>query len=402
MMTGDRDAAVRAAARLLHRRLGIEVPEHRMSVLSSELDHLGGPDGPGAALERLLAGEEAPWDALIDVMTIPETYFFRQFAHFTLLREVAIARHRDGRPCRVLSAGCSSGEEAWSAAAVLASITAHPRDAVVGWDVSERRLRAARRGRYGAWSLRAGLRGHERFFVSADEGQEEVAPALRPLVSFARVNLVGPLPSRERSFDVVMLRNVGIYWSEEVAQGALLALAELVASDGLFMLGPSDPGLPRSSPWEHVIEQGARYYRRAALPAVVAPPRVPANAPSRPAGARPAALQPRERPKRATRPVPARDVFDDVRALADVGRTADALALLDGVSAPSARARLWRGILLLDLQRADEAVRVLRQGVFLEPREATFRQWLAHAYEAAGLAAEAARERRNAQELMAG
>ncbi|MBZ0115620.1 MAG: hypothetical protein K8H88_01405, partial [Sandaracinaceae bacterium] len=94
-------------------------------------------------------------------------------------------------------------------------------------------------------------------------------------------------------------------------------------------------------------------------------------------------------------------VLDDVRALADAGRSLEALALLDSLCDTSARARLWRGILMLDLDRPDDAVQVLRQCVFLEPKEVSFRRWLAHAYEAAGRATDAARESRNAEELAA-
>lgn len=410
--------AVHAAARLLSQWLGIDVPQHRLPALATELAHLGRQSaqsagrqsaqsareggGEEAALERLLARDESAWDSLIDVMTIPETYFFRHFAHFALLHELARKRRAEGRPCRVLSAGCSSGEEVWSAAAVLASTPpAHANDAVVGWDVNERRLSMAKRGRYRDWSMRAGVHGYEHCFVRAD-GEWEVGSALRALVSFRRVNLVGPLPG-DRAFDVVLLRNVGIYWSAEIAERAALALAELVTRDGLFLVGPSDPSLPPSGAWEHVIDRGARYYRRAGSPATPTldlsrpargpqPPRAPLSR----AAPAPPTPSPRE-----TRPAPARDVLDDVRALADAGRSLEALALLDSLCDTSARARLWRGILMLDLDRPDDAVQVLRQCVFLEPKEVSFRRWLAHAYEAAGRATDAARESRNAEELAA-
>lgn len=429
MTTAEHPAHLRAAARTLKQWFGIEVPPYRLSVLANELEHLGGRAGPEAGLERLLAREQSAWDAVLEVMTIPETYLFRHFGHFELLAELAAKRRASGDPCRVLCAGCSTGEEVWSAAAVLAEACA-PRSEVVGWDLSERRLAIALAGRYRDWSVRAGLHGYDSHFRRSGDAWE-IGSSLRSLVSFKRVNLVGSIPPRDARFDVVLFRNVGIYWADTIATAAVSALADLVApEDGLFLIGPSDPGLRAPDTWEHVIERGVRYYRRArAARAEPAPAVAPAR--SRPSSherrarrsarssspaARPAASSPvssarprtmasprRHAPAAASRsPDPTaaeRDPLDDVRALADAGRSRDALAMLDALRDTSVRARLWRGILLLDLEQPREAVIALRQCVLLEPAEVALRRWLAVAYEAAGRSEDAERENRNAQEL---
>lgn len=418
MTNAEHPAYLRAAARALKQWFGIEVPPYRMSVLAGELDRLGGRVGPESAVERLLVREQAAWDAVLDAMTIPETYLFRHFGHFELLRDLATRRKLAGEPCRVLCAGCASGEEVWSAAAVLADVSPHV-SSVVGWDVSEQRLAIARAGRYRDWSVRAGLHGYDRYFQRSGDGCE-VSSALRPLVSFRRVNLVAQLPAEAR-FDAVLFRNVGIYWVESVATAAVGALAELIANDGLFLVGPTDPARISPARWEHLIERGVRYYRRAAEvhgPGAPDPPPRPVRRVRQPPRAVSAATtaRPVETPLPPASPArhvdrrpqgsrtPSSSSADharlvEARALADAGRSREALALLDSLCDPSVNARLFRGILLLDLEQPHEAITALRQCVFLEPRELAPRRWLAIAYEAAGRTADAARENRNVEEL---
>jgi chemotaxis methyl-accepting protein methylase len=426
--------AVRAAARTLAQWYGIEVPDYRMPLLASEMSHVGGRRGVEAALERLLARDTQAWDAIIDVMTVPETHLFRHFGHFVLLRKLAEQRHREGRSVRVLSAGCSSGEEAWSAAAVLADVTPSrtAQDRVVGWDINERRLQKARQGSYRDWSVRTGLQGYDAYFRNQGEFWE-VSPGLRSLVTFERVNLVDDLPYRHSPFDAIFFRNVGIYWDPAVAQGVVRSLGLLLARDGLLLIGPSDPGIHQPDVWEHVIQGGVRYYRRQPKP----PPEEAPHAPPRKATVKISTVRPGRRspsrPRKGTvrRPRPpalssglhapralskppalpphtgqgaAEDrttaTLDEVRSLADTGRYGEALAHLERVAIPTdAEARLWRGILLLALERVPDAVQAFKQCVFLEPNHASHRRWLALAYERAGRARDAERENRNASEL---
>jgi chemotaxis protein methyltransferase CheR len=428
MMSNDFHPAVRAAARTLKQWYGIEVPDYRLPLLAQEMAHVGGRAGVEAALERLLARDSRAWDAVIDVMTVPETYLFRHFGHFVLLRELAERRHREGRSCRVLSAGCSSGEEAWSAAAILASTlpSRTAQDQVVGWDINERRLEVARQGRYRDWSARAGLQGHDAHFVR-DGAWWEVARSLRSLVTFERVNLVGELPYRNSPFDAIFFRNVGIYWDHATSDGVVRSLARHLVDDGLLLVGPSDPGLNQPGVWEHVIDNGVRHYRRrrpepapapeppaspssglfaVREPRKISPTRV--RAPARPSLLRPRTRTPSQRPFRAPA-VASPDTcdaalppahLDEIQGLADAGQYERALSALDRLPPPhGVDVRLWRGILLLALDEASAAVQSFKQCVYLEPNLASHRRWLAVAYESAGRADDAARENRNALEL---
>ncbi|MDH5490352.1 MAG: hypothetical protein OEY14_00105 [Myxococcales bacterium] len=474
---------LRAASRIIAERWGFDVPPHRYPVLAGVLGRLGGSKGFAEGVLRLLRGEHHAEEAVLDVVTVPESYLFRHPGHFDLLREFASARFAAGQPCRVLSAGCAGGEEAWSAAAVLADLgcpTMH-RASVTGWDVSPTRLTTARQGCYRPWAARIGLRGYEAHF-RGDDQEVTVGDGLRPLVRFEQVNLISDVRRRRTPFEVIFFRNVSIYWELSVAHRVLRELLDCITADGILCAGPSDPVLSRGDGWLSSTERDVRVYRREGT---VARPSHPAAIRSRPASsrngnalvgsrpgqalaltrrlrdasrakpvsARPLAARPipakpvsakpaarstharseapppiarrRTRPSRppafergrdreafsiltpeATSPPaagaesssrPSEEALTHVERLADAGRYAEALSRLEvEAGIDRIQAAFWRGILLMNLDRQDEAVASFRQCTFLEPDRVDYQHWLAVACEAVGRTAEAAAARRAA------
>jgi chemotaxis methyl-accepting protein methylase len=391
---------------------GIQIPEYRWPMVASELRRLGGPD-LAVAVARIEAAPELR-RRLIGAVAIPETHLFRHPGHFLALATLARERRAQGKPCRVLSAGCSTGEEAWSAAAVLASVyQLEGRDfAVEGWDLDPHRLLAAERGYYRSWSVRGGLHGHDAWFRRDGECWE-VNPRLRPFVHFRAHNLMlAPPPGG--AFDAIIFRNVAIYWEPATASRVVEQLAARLAQDGLFLPGPSDPVRFPTSHWEVSRDFDSATYRRrlsalsptparpAARPALAAVAPVSAPRPPTPRPARPA--EPKLAPP-AARPAPQPDPGHDAwlsaaSAHADAGRYRDALDLLCGQSGPlHGPGRLLMGIVMLALDRTDEAFAWIRQAVFLAPDDPACRQWLAVVHERLGRTSEAERERRNAEEL---
>jgi len=410
----DPEAMVAATSRALAHWYGINIPHYQRGVLRAELERLGRSSGIKPVVDRLLARDAASWSVILDAITVPETYFFRNFGHFALLRDHARALDAAGRSCRVLSAGCSSGEEVWSIAAVLSDLEERGarRGEVVGWDVSPRRIELATARRYRDWSMRGGLHGYERFFVRSGDSWD-VSAALARMVRFELVNLVHDFPNPDRPFDVVFFRNVAIYWDIEVGIDVSSRLARLVADDGLFLVGPSDPASFDDQGWTHTIADSVRCYRRVPTARISKrPSMIPSQRPIervKAARAAEAAHAPTARRRRApaaarvSRAEAAREPptswLDQVRALADAGAYREALDAVRTSSADSTERRFWEGVLLVNLARADDAIVPLRECVYLEPENATYRRWLAVAYDAAGMGADAERERRNAREL---
>jgi chemotaxis protein methyltransferase CheR len=194
---------------------------------------------------RLLAGNKDPVESQIavDLLTTNETYFFREPRHFEVLREFMQARKpRDGMP-RIWSAACSSGEEPYSIAMVLASIPDLPGFEVMGSDLSSRMLENSRRGLYPETRTtniphelrrRYCLRGIDQY-----EGMVLVDPKLRARVTFRQVNLNAPLPALGQ-FDCVFLRNVMIYFNPETKRQVVERVLGSLKPGGLLFIGHSE------------------------------------------------------------------------------------------------------------------------------------------------------------------
>jgi chemotaxis protein methyltransferase CheR len=255
---------------------------------------------------RRLSRDTGLLDALVDEVTVGETYFFRSPEQFAQVRErmlPAILREAGRRTLRFWSAGCATGEEAYSLAILALEAGLAGRTAILGTDLSRRALERARVGTYSSWSLR-GLppEAVHRYFRS--EGTRYVLDEpIRRAVTFAYLNLVEDsypsLASGAWAMDLIFCRNVFIYFDRDsVARVASRLLAALTPG-GWLVLGPADPLLTVVVPCECVpLEQGLAYRRapvsdRSSPAGVVSP--LPASAPP-PAPAAPPAAAPRRVP----------------------------------------------------------------------------------------------------------
>jgi chemotaxis protein methyltransferase CheR len=179
----------------------------------------------------------------IDLLTTNETYFFREPQHFDLLRRVALEAKGNSEPFRVWSAACSTGEEAFSIAMVLADcLGARPWE-IVGTDISTRVLRAASAAHYSMERARHVPPEFLRRFCLRGVGQQEgtilIDRALRGRVHFRHANLNAPLPELGR-FDVIFLRNVMIYFSNDTKQQVVARVTAQLRHGGHFLIGHSE------------------------------------------------------------------------------------------------------------------------------------------------------------------
>ncbi|MBK6535384.1 MAG: protein-glutamate O-methyltransferase CheR [Deltaproteobacteria bacterium] len=312
--------------------LGLVFPPSRAHALdrgiASAAALLGEPD-PAVLLGRLLDGDPAVREALIVELTVGETYLFRDDNHFAFVRDVAIPEAaRRGGPVRLWSAGCATGEEAWSLA-----ITAHEalgddggRVEVIGTDINPRFLERARLGWYGPWSFRdVDPARRERWFRPGAQRLERRARGA-PWVRFSSLNLLD-LDSAEwpSAVDVIFCRNVAIYFDLETIARVAARLARALHGGGWMVPGPSDPLLPDGLGLTATF-RGPLVYRRdvADAAAASAPPPLPASSGRRSSvpsiGARRPSRRARHRgsPPRRRRSSPAAPA-GTARALADAG-----------------------------------------------------------------------------------
>ncbi len=205
----------------------------------------------------------------VERLTTKETYFFRQEYQLRAFQTELLPRlalvNAASRRLQVWSAGCATGEEAYTLAAlVLESDLFHGWDArVIGTDLTKPSVAHARRGVYQASSLRATSgRDKERYFAARDDGFH-VEDAVKKLCQFGQLNL---LDSGRGSFvgrvDAIFCRNVLIYFDVRSKKRAIDNLYQRLAPGGYLMLGHSESLLNLSTAFELVHLRDDLVYRK--------------------------------------------------------------------------------------------------------------------------------------------
>ena len=310
------------------------------AALRERLDALGLPDAQAYAEHAERMGP-LEWRRLARGLTNSETYFFRDEGQFSLLRayllpERVAARGREG-VLRLWSAGCSTGEEAYSLAMLVDEVLEgapgwHVR--VVGTDLNERALEKARRGVYGGSSFRRMPPGaRERHFREVEDGWE-VLPRIRRMVTFRVGNLVAdayPEPGGLLSdMDVILCRNVFIYFGRDAVERTARKLADTLVEGGWLLTGHTEIlGLVPPGLRARVYPESVAYRRepRAARTdhGVAAPEPAAWTPPAAPGPMAPFVPAPPEPPL----PTPPEDPLEAARARMREGAYADALRLAE-------------------------------------------------------------------------
>ena len=207
-------------------------------------------------------------DACVERITTHETYFFReQFQLDAFSREIVpeLLRAAAGkRAPTVWSAGCSTGEEAYTIAMLLAEAAPPGAAQVLGTDISAKVIATAQQAVYGPPSFRTTRDAQrERHFEPAGPGLWRVAPAIRRMCSFVPLNLMdlhryAPLGR----FDVIFCRNVLMYLSSQARHRIVEAFFDVLAPGGYLLLGHSESLLNVTTRFDLVHLSSDLVYRR--------------------------------------------------------------------------------------------------------------------------------------------
>ena len=192
------------------------------------------------------AHSDVEFQELVNLLTINETYFFRESEQIDLLVQRILprllARSGGHEPIRILSAGCSTGEEPYSLAMALLEKYG---DAMVRWftllgaDIDSHALSKARAACYSDFSFR-GVPAHirARYFAPLPSGGWQLQPQVRQQVTFHELNLLsGAAPQALQQCDVILFRNVSIYFDTPTRRQIQEHLAALLKHDGIVMIG---------------------------------------------------------------------------------------------------------------------------------------------------------------------
>jgi chemotaxis protein methyltransferase CheR len=247
-------------------------------------DYLAGLGGDEGDVERL---------RLLDGVTVQETHFFRNTPQMEALRQRVLpdlmrrAARRD-RPLTIWSAGCSTGEEAYTLAMLILELSASgatgpaglpPR--IVATDISTKAVLAARQATYRGRTLATMPPGaRERWFEPRSAGGWAVREEARRLVDVHVHNLVGdPPPFAPGEVDLVVCRNVTIYFSRETTRSLIGRFHDVIAEGGYLLLGHSETLWQVSDAFTLVAMGDAFLYRRTAD--VRSQPSPPSKTPAR-------------------------------------------------------------------------------------------------------------------------
>ena len=225
------------------------------------------------------------WDALIEELTVGETYFFRDSNQIEALRRhilpQVIAAHRHDRRIRIWSAGCASGEEPYTLAMLLAELVGDVDSwniFILGTDINKKVLKKARAARYREWSFRQTDPLVRKRYFRADGEEFVMLPSIRKNVQFAYLNLSEPvfplLATNTNAMDLILCRNVAIYYSEDVVRNVVERFHRCLMWGGWLMMAAAETGIPVFDRFRPRVFSGGSVYQKTNEPAKpVEPPR---------------------------------------------------------------------------------------------------------------------------------
>lgn len=231
----------------LSRRTGMALSEQQRRRLEERVGARVAELGEARYVRHLQRPEgAAELSQLIEALVVPRTELFRDEGQLRALQEHVLAPlvARVRRPLRVWSAGCAGGEEVATLLVLLAEAGADPASTVLGTDLSEQALARARSLTFSEARMPpvpASLR--ERYFLPASPGHQALVPFLRERARLLCHNLMDtPYPvAPGGGFDLILCRNVLIYFTAEAAAQSVERLAERLAAGGTLVLSATEP-----------------------------------------------------------------------------------------------------------------------------------------------------------------
>jgi chemotaxis protein methyltransferase CheR len=273
------DAEFRMLCRLLKARCGLHFDDDSRFLVDKRVRRrIQETDAGSFSAYHLLLRDgrdgEEEFARLIDALTTNETYFFRESGQLRALIEeiipdVRARRGAAGRagPVTIWSAGCSSGEEPYSIAAlaIAAGIDPQRELRIYASDISRPVLTKSRRGVYREASFRETPDALRRRFFSEKDGQYTISDELRRAVDFIHLNLL----DRDKiallgTMDVVLCRNVIIYFDLDTKKQVIQTFYDKLRPGGYLLLGHSESLINVSSAFELKHLKNDLVYRRPA------------------------------------------------------------------------------------------------------------------------------------------
>ena len=246
------DSSRRILASLLEARTGQQLAMNRRWRIDTALAAIMRERGfttIDQLVARLVSGSDAGLSQkVIEALLNNETYFFRDRLPFDLLLGGPLKRLEQARAKQkkiaIWCAGCSTGQEAYSLAMSFAEDKLRWQGwtiEIVGTDLSQSAVARARAGIYSQFEVQRGLPVTQmiRWFDEIGAGQWQIAEALRRSVRFEVANILDQ-PPRPGKFDIILCRNLLLYFAPDMRRLAFNRLSQSIAADGALMLGAGE------------------------------------------------------------------------------------------------------------------------------------------------------------------
>ena len=249
------DAELALYAKLIYERTGVRISPQKQTLLSNRIRRrlrATGIEGFAEYYQHLkrLPPCDAEWDAFLQEITTHETYLFRDEPQWDWFRNVYLpgrAAENHGvagpRSLRIWSAACSTGDEACTVACCIAARLPGFQNwkiAILGTDIGLGALQEARAGVFGERAMQHVPPECRRcYFTETRPGRAwQAKPVLTQMMAFRHHNLMEPL--RERPFDLILLKNVLIYFDADSKRRVLASLLPLLQPGGMLIIGASE------------------------------------------------------------------------------------------------------------------------------------------------------------------
>jgi chemotaxis protein methyltransferase CheR len=387
------DAQLSRLNELVAGHLGLHFPRERWPDLErgfyAAAEECGFNQDVEGYLQTLLSSvwTQDQMEILAAYLTIGETYFFREKRSLEILQERIVpelirAHASRGRPIRIWSAGCATGEEPYSIAIVLSKLMAglkHGEVEILATDINTRSLHKAFQGIYSSWSFRGTPPWVRRTcFEIATNDRAAINSNLKKMVRFALLNLTdddyAPLSNCIGGVDVIFCRNVLMYFTPMGMRKVIRQLYRYLAADGWLIVSATETCHELFSEFATVNLGDVTLYRKstARLPAALALPVGDVTSSSTPlpewtvqAAGQMAAVPVSQNGRDA------QAMFSLARICANQGKLAEALAWCDkaiAVDKLAARVHYLRATILQEQSSIPEALLALRHAVYAEPQ----------------------------------
>jgi len=259
---------------LLQKRAGLIFPDSRLNEVKGFMNQAA--QSAQLSLEdysRRLSHDNGMFDDLCNLVTIAETYFFRDPKQFDFVRQVIIPAWIKKslscdrpEPIHVLSAGCSTGEEPYSLAILFDQEGLGPTTKISAGDICKRSLSAAAVANYGPWALRTSDNIFRNLHFDTQDSRFILREKYRSRVQFSHLNLLDDISRFSAlglaNLDLIFCRNVLIYFDLDSITQVVRTLHSLLKPGGYLILGPSDPSAAQFANFEVVVSDFGVFYTK--------------------------------------------------------------------------------------------------------------------------------------------